>query len=370
MDNKSLYAVYGSRIFIFVLAMIVPFVLAIGPGFNDVVDNTFLNTWAQYDAIAYLDIAENGYNSNFMSSGNYQWWPLLPMLIKLFSLIMSPVLAGFLIVNACFFAAMWYLYELIEADFGKLKAKNTLLYLVLFPTSYFFSSIYSESVFLLCTVAALYYGKRKRWGLAGLFGGLSALTRIFGVFIIFPLGYLYLKERGWSLKKWSNVKLDKQAAWLLLIPLFFLLFCGQMYMQTGDPLKFMDHSQTSNRQMALPFSLVVDEIGFFMESEIVYKGYHAFNLFVYLSFVILAILGIKRLPPEYSMYLGYSVAIPTISTPIQGFTRYVLVMFPAFLLLTMFKDKWYKRVLNLWLVACVGLMILFTFWHARGGIVF
>src|SRR5688572_16022501 len=52
-----------------------------------ITDNPMTNPWAQFDGNAYLDIAKNGYNSNFIGLGNYGWFPLYPLLIKALSFI-------------------------------------------------------------------------------------------------------------------------------------------------------------------------------------------------------------------------------------------------------------------------------------------
>lgn len=297
----------GTRVLVFAIAILAPMFLAPGPAFNQLHSNSFLNGWTQYDASAYLDIAKNGYNDGFMDIGNYQWWPLLPMLISFLSVLMHPVAAGFLVSNLAFLGGIYYLYKLLKDDIGRDTAYYTVLYMVVYPTTYFFSAIYSESLYLFLTVAALYYAKKGNWKWACSMGALSALTRIFGLFIVLPLGYLYLREREWTLKHWKWSKLNKDALWFLLVPLVLLLFMGQMYALTGNSLRFIDHSQTSNRQMALPFTLVYDEVVMWMDSSWFYRGYHTYNLFIYLAFVLAAILGFKVLPWEYALLLGYSV---------------------------------------------------------------
>lgn len=358
----------GTRLLVFAVALLAPMFLAHGPAFNQLHDNYFLNAWTQYDAAAYLDIANNGYNDNFMSIGNYQWWPLLPMFINFLAIIMHPVGAGFLVANLAFLGSVYYLYKLLKDDIGRDTAYNTVLYMMIYPTTYFFSAIYSESLYLFFTVAAIYYAKKSNWKWAWGMGALSALTRIFGLFIVIPLGYLYLKERGWTLRHWKWSNLNKEMWWALLIPLALLMFMGQMYALTGNPIMFVDHSGTSNRHMAMPFTLVYDEVVMWMDSNWFYRGYHTYNLFIYLSFVLAAILGFKVLPWEYALFLGYSVFIPTISTPIQGFTRYSLVMFPAFMVLYHYQKKeWVRKLTTLWLVGCLFLIMFFTTWHVMGG---
>ena len=50
-----------------------------------VVENPFLNLFAQYDSVSYLDITKNNYNPEFRGIGNYNHYPLYPLLVKIFS---------------------------------------------------------------------------------------------------------------------------------------------------------------------------------------------------------------------------------------------------------------------------------------------
>ena len=51
--GKLLWITLGTRVLVFLVAIIAPMFLAQGPAFNDLHPDTFLNAWAQYDAAAY-----------------------------------------------------------------------------------------------------------------------------------------------------------------------------------------------------------------------------------------------------------------------------------------------------------------------------
>ena len=107
-------------------------------------DNWFLNLFAQYDSLAYLDIVENGYNSEFEDgAGNYAWYPLYPLLIKLFSYVFGYALAAFLISNILSFVAVYLLYILLKKDFGGKVAYSSVFYFLFFPTAYFLTMMYT-----------------------------------------------------------------------------------------------------------------------------------------------------------------------------------------------------------------------------------
>ncbi len=74
-------------------------------------------------------------------------------------------------------------------------ARRTVLYVAVFPFAYFFTQVYTESLFLLVSVSAVAAAVAARWGWAGLLGGLAALVRPNGVLIAVPLGLLALAGR-------------------------------------------------------------------------------------------------------------------------------------------------------------------------------
>ena len=55
-----------------------------------------------------------------------------------------------------------------SARFGAEAAFRCVLLLSVFPFAFYFSAVYSESLFLLLAVASLYLGERGRWA-----GGLA-----------------------------------------------------------------------------------------------------------------------------------------------------------------------------------------------------
>ena len=81
-------------------------------------------------------------------------------------------------------------------DFGEDLISRTITYLLIFPTTFFFSGVYGESSFLALTVAAYYYTRTNRWLLAFILAALATLTRSQGMILALPLLIEYLHERN------------------------------------------------------------------------------------------------------------------------------------------------------------------------------
>ena len=81
-------------------------------------------------------------------------------------------------------AAFGLLYRLTLDRLGEDVARHTVLFLAVAPTSLFFGAVYSESLFLLLTVATFLAAERGRFWQAGAVGGLALLTRSAGVALV------------------------------------------------------------------------------------------------------------------------------------------------------------------------------------------
>ena len=151
-----------------------------------------------WDGLWYRLIALEGYAGGTQSA-KAAFWPLLPGIMRGGSELTgwTPESVGYLVANLAFLGALLILYRLILLDFGDaVLARRTLWALALFPTALFFSAVYTESLFLFLSVAALYLWRRDMLWLAGLVGVGAALSRSGGVFLILPfLALLWDRHR-------------------------------------------------------------------------------------------------------------------------------------------------------------------------------
>ena len=132
----------------------------------------------------YLSIADEGYRYKGVDLPSVAFFPLLPLLMRGARLITGDtLLAGLLVANLALAAAAILLYRFVENEWGMDVAERSVWYLLIFPASFFGSAIYTESLFLLLSIAAFYFARRTRWWGAGLAGILAALTRLIGVIL-------------------------------------------------------------------------------------------------------------------------------------------------------------------------------------------
>ena len=327
-----------------------------------ITDNPLTNPWAQFDGNAYLDIAKNGYNPDFIGLGNYGWFPLYPLMIRALSFI-GYDFAALLIANVFSFLAVIMLYLIVKVEAPKIT-KKTAFYLLFFPTAYFLTAMYAESVFLFFSLATFYYARKSMWTHAGAFGFFAALARPQGLLMILPLVYLYLEEIKFKI---SNVRLN--AICLLLVPLGTALFVFYIYQLTGDPVGaaqkiFSAHGKT----FSMPWTTFINEYNNFLAaSELKAYAWILFNGFIAVSLIVLSALSFKWLRKDYAIYLSLSTLLPLLSGSLEGISRYALVLFPAFMLLSMIEER-HKKIglgIKLLYVLFFIMLIVLTIRHVN-----
>src|SRR5437588_4552987 len=118
------------------------------------------------------------------------------MLIKAASFIFlgDTLFSSLVIANVGALVFFWFLYRLVEADYGPATARRAVILSAVFPTSFYLFLGYTEAPLLAFTVAAMYFGRQHKWWLAGIMAGCAALMKQPGVLLILPLGYMYWKQ--------------------------------------------------------------------------------------------------------------------------------------------------------------------------------
>lgn len=160
--------------------------------------------WSRWDAAHYALVAFQGYEG---PSGEplqaRGFFPLYPMLIRFFAGL-NPgadtrgdyALWGVVAANICFFGMIVLLAYVVAMHFGKDVAVTATTLLMVSPMSFFFNAGYSESLFMLCAVAAFWFAYRKQWMVAGFAMALASATRLTGLVLIPCILLIMWKHRA------------------------------------------------------------------------------------------------------------------------------------------------------------------------------
>src|SRR5579862_4410 len=139
------------------------------------VDSGLARAYSTWDAQHYLELSETGYHAGQMTNA---FFPLFPLLIHLATFVFrNSLVAALVIANLCSLAGFYLLFIFVEERFGRGAAGDTILLYLAFPTAFFFSLPYSESLFLLLITAFFLLLFRDRPGWAAIPAILLPLSR-------------------------------------------------------------------------------------------------------------------------------------------------------------------------------------------------
>lgn len=323
--------------------------------------NLLVGPSARWDSVWYLRIAEHGYG-DARSHAQAAFYPLYPELMRgVGAVVGSPLLAGILVSLACFLAALVLLHRLAALELGPRAARGTVLLVAFFPTAFFFSAVYTESLFLLVSVGAFLAARSGRWALAGALGGLAALTRNSGVLLLVPLVVLFLygprsdrpadepRPAGAALR--PRHRPTPQLLWLALVPLGLALYLAWSAVALGDALAPY-HAQALWLRHFEPLGALTGGVkaAWLGLRQLVHgsptpryfraNGGDPFQvagdslmLLGFLAFALVAFVGVlRRLPFAYGAYVAVALAMtlsyPLDEQPLMSLPRYLLALFP------------------------------------------
>jgi hypothetical protein len=340
----------------------------------------------RWDSVWYLAIAGAGYGDGAREA----FFPLYPLLVRVAGVPLgSALVGGALVSTALLGVALVVLHRLVALDHDRAVARNAVLVTALFPMSFFFSAVYSESLFLALSVGAVYAARRERWAWAGALGGLAAMTRSAGVVLLVPLALIYLWDVGRpSLHARRPLRAD--VLWLGLVPLGLAAYCAFLALQGLDALAPFRAQEVWFRSFAGPFGGVWDgtvaavqgarqllagarEPVFFKAAggDPLLAARHNIELFAWLVLAAVAVAGaLRRLPAAYGAYLLAALALPLSypvgPQPLMSLPRFLAVLFPLaiWLALWMTGRAWRERLVVASFVAGLAVYTgIFATWH-------
>jgi hypothetical protein len=320
-----------------------------------VFSNELWNLQARWDSGWYLGIAVNGYDRIARSSSgseNVVFFPALPLLMRAIHWLVGGsqeglVLGSTLALLAAFFGALVYLFclsrEMLADDD---RAAHAVWLLAAFPFAVFYGAIYTESLFLLSTLGALYHFRREQFLRAASWGLVVGLTRPNGsvlslVLALLALGRLLrlpgidrsnpaagLDGRG---RIWLTKALGAAAAPILGL----LMYCAFMWQHTGDPFAWVAMQTNWGRRYEGLWTLGVEHYRYIAE-----RGLYAYatNLPIEflqglgVLFVLASAIGVAhRLGIAYALYVLMNILPPLATGGLLSAGRFTSVLFPSFI---------------------------------------
>lgn len=336
------------RIILFVIAFIstkfVPLQeILLGGKLINYIKNPLFWGWANFDGEHYIAIAQNG----FYGLAEQAFFPLYIILIKFFAEIFNIGIVGFnlsglLISNISFFIGLIGFYKLLRVDYESKIAKICIMLLLVFPTSFYFVSTYAEGLFFALTIWSFYFARNNKWLVASILGMFAATTKVMGILLFPAFLFMILKNI-----KFNFAKLNTKYLSILLIPLGIMFYMYYLYIRYNDPLLFIRSlpffgEQRSSVPILLPqvfyryFFKIIPNINYLYFPNVYVT---IMELVVSLMFLGLSIVSVWKLNISYSIYLVLGYLLSSISGSFSSLPRYVAVLFPAFILISLWLDK-------------------------------
>lgn len=324
---------------------------------------------ARWDAAWYLVIAEHGYRPEFgaFTASRTAFFPLYPLGVRALAEIGAPlVLAGVLFSLAALALGLYALHRLTALESGLRAARVAVLLTAFAPMAFYFSAIYSESLYLALSVGVFLCARRGQWARAAMLGALASATRNTGVLLMLPLALLYLygprQDRAPDrhlARLCPRYRLRPDALWLALVPAGVGLYLAHLALAGGDPLAPFHAQAVWGRHFAGPYGGVWDgakaafegarQLLSFQRQHLYFPAAgspfigasHNLMLFGFLLLGVPALVGVLRtLPLAYGAYVLVALALPlsypVASQPLMSLPRFLLVLFP----LNMWLARW------------------------------
>lgn len=298
----------------------------------------------RWDSFWYLDIVQNGYHINpgQYSLSNVAFYPVYPFLIKIVGTIFFGqfALAGWLLSITSLFAAAVYFYKLIKEFHPGVDPEMALIFMLVFPTAFFLNVIYTESLFLFISLACFYYCFRKNWLLAGIFGFVGAVTHSNGVFLLIPILWEYYRN--------FKFKINRNILAAIAIPAGSAIIPIYHYFKFHNLFLFFQYESRWGRN----FTINWDHLQFFSRPA-------TLNIIFDSAFTIMALtasyLVYKKLSKVYAVYMLGTILAALTSGTLMSMGRYLLILFPLFILLASVKNKLFQQA---WMMASIMFLAL------------
>jgi hypothetical protein len=312
----------------------------------------FWDTFARYDSGYYEGIAWGGYAPLPGGRSNIAYFPVYPMLMRLIGRLFGRqhatyYIAGVGISWACFILAMVVLYYLARLDLPRRQAQRAVLLTAIFPFSFFFGVVYSESTFLLFALLSIYCFRTRRWIAGGLCGAVATATRVPGILLVPSLAWI-----AWRTAE--PVRRDRflAPAGLTLASAGFAAYSVYIRELTGNPFEWAATLQRwGYHPGGNPWMAPVRLFDHLLARPYLYlttdpmAPYDTLYGVTGVLFVVAVPFVWRRLGGAYGLFMLLNLWLPFSSGVFEGMGRYCSLLFPCFIWMATVRSPWLSTAL-------------------------
>lgn len=326
-----------------------------------------VNGFAHWDSGWYIQIARTGYTTVDQTA----FWPMYPWLMSALHNLsgLDYRVSGIVISLVSFVFFLSFLGLWAEREFGRRTALWTMALIAFFPTAYYFDAVYTESLFLMLSAAAVYASQKRRFKIANVLVLFATLTRNTGGLLGFIIFFDYIKDRqtGWRFwqRRWWR-SLGFEAMYLLLPAAGLAAYCVWLKERFGHYFPFLiAESQHWHRGYMAPWLTFLHTLHYLLHPQATSMApdYVRFEMASFAFAVMLLLIGVLYVRKSLNhvgwwLYL-FAVTWITASEPsfdvpdyLVSLPRYVLMLFPGFVFFADFlRSNWIRTALTAVLAA-------------------
>lgn len=293
--------------------------------------------FSRWDSGWYLAVLNDGYYFHPGHASTVAFFPLYPLMASaISSLFAMPIkAAGFLFSNLALLVAAILLRHLAlidHADRPKIAMRSVWL-LMLSPVAHFYSSFYTESLFLFLSLLAFYGARQGRWALAGAAGALLTATRSNGIVILPALAWeAWLQHR--EVREGGTPSRLRSVTWLALVPLGLISYMTYLHFHVGDAFAFLKAQAAWGRILTVPGKSL----------WVAYQGnpraYASFFVGTVIISLVILIFGFRHGVRRSMLIYTILMLLLILSTSLlDGMPRYVSVLFPLYIALALATER-------------------------------
>ena len=272
----------------------------------------WLGIWERFDTLWFLRIAEHGYDRPMAVI----FYPLYPAAIRLVSGLMPVTVAALLVSTVAAFFSFWGLLRLAEGELSEVGKLRALLLVCVWPAGFVLFAGYADSLTLALVLWAVVFGREGRWEAAAACGLLAGVARPTGVVVFIPLVVMAVRSR------------QARSLVVALTPLGLISYWSWLRW-SGRPSVIEAYRLYQGMTMVPPWRGLAEAL------RLIVTG-HDTLLAIKLGLVILVTVTSLRREVRiedkaFSLALVLQMLMYS-GRPLLGAMRYVLIVYPAFLI--------------------------------------
>jgi hypothetical protein len=313
------FAIGGRLLYSFIAALLAPH-LFLDPAYirsNEFTDHlisqsegwkyAWLGVWERFDTLWYMHIATSGYDR----PNAVVFYPLYPLLIAMSHL--PPLFASLLISTICAFFFAWGFQKLVMLDYPAAVGMRGLILYLVWPAGFMLFAGYPDGLLLCCIVWAVYFARMGNATGTAVMALLAGASKALGMVVFLPIMFIAVRTM-----RWRVLTAGLAAGFAPVAMSIWMRSTGRMPMDQVYSAYWLT-------TIVPPWQTVWSAL-------IGAAPFAALNLMALLLVVLFAFAFADRI--EYSLFaigILWLVLSKQTHPVLQSTSRYVMVVFPAFI---------------------------------------